>query len=224
MVVSTKYYRATVQTTPRAVLTALDVDPAGQAQYKPALDSSSRATAPYLGVGNFGATDLTGAAAQVQTEDGKLTLKGIPLGDEPITADWSFTFGAKTFDTSLHWNVNQPPTAPLWEVSFNVDSALADQGDPTGFGRNGDYPGLPKWSMATGPGLSVVSAYKQGSAWAADNHWYDPANAAIAWQPLWQPGGRAWQPGSYDGGTWRFAFSPTERDTTFADDLATGMS
>lgn len=224
MVVSTKYYRATVQTTPRAVLTALDVDPAGKAQYKPALDSSSRATAPYLGVGNFGATDLTGAAAQVEAADGKLELKGIPLGDEPITADWSFAFGPKTFDTSLRWNVDQPPSAPLWEVSFNVDSGLADQGDPSGFNRNGDYPGLPKWSMATSPGLSVVSAYKPGSAWAADNHWYDPQNAAVAWQPLWQPGGRAWQPGTYNGGTWRFGFSATEKDTTFAENLAAGMS
>ncbi|GAA0958394.1 hypothetical protein GCM10009554_70560 [Kribbella koreensis] len=223
MVVSTKYYRATVQTTPRAVLTALDVDPAGQAQYKPALDASSRATAPYLGVGNFGATDLTGATAQVQAEGDALALKGIPLGDELITVDWSFAFSAKTFDTSLRWQVTQP-SAPLWEVSFNVDSALTDQGDPAGFGRDGDYPGLPKWSMATSPGLSVVSAYKQGSAWAADNHWYDPANAAIAWQPLWQPGGRAWQPGTYDGGTWRFGFSATEKDTAFADSLASTMS
>ncbi|MEV8373207.1 DUF2961 domain-containing protein [Kribbella sp. NPDC056861] len=223
-VVSTKYYKATVETTPRAVLTKLEVDPAGQAQYKPALDSSSRATAPYLGVGNFGATDLTGAAAQVLTADGSLQLKGIPLGDEPITADWSFAFGAKTFDTSLRWNVNSAPSAPLWEVSFNVDSALADQGDPGGFGRDGDYPGLPKWSMATSPGLSVVSAYKQGSAWAADNHWYDPSNAAIAWQPLWQPGGRVWAPGTYAGGTWRFGFSSTEKDTAFANNLASSMS
>ncbi|WP_020390567.1 DUF2961 domain-containing protein [Kribbella catacumbae] len=219
-VVSTKYYRATVQTTPRAVLTALEVDASGQAQYKPALDSSSRATAPYLGVGNFGATDLTGAAAEVEDADGKLRMKGIPLGDEPITADWTFDFGSKTFDTSLRWNVNEAPSATLWEVSFNVDSALADQGDPGGFGRNGDYPGLPKWSMATSPGLSVVTAYKQGSAWAADNHWYDPQNSAVAWQPLWQPGGRAWSPGSYDGGTWRFGFSATEKDTTFAETLA----
>ncbi len=223
-VVSTKYYRATVQTTPRAVLTALEVDPSGQAQYKPALDSSSRATAPYLGVGNFGATDLTGAAAEVEEADGRLQMKGIPLGDEPITADWTFSFGAKTFDTSLRWNVNEPPSAPVWEVSFNVDSALADQGDPGGFGRDGDYPGLPKWSMATSPGLSVVTAYRQGSAWAADNHWYDPQNSAIAWQPLWQPGGRAWPIGTYNGGTWRFGSSATEKDVTFAETLASGVN
>jgi hypothetical protein len=112
----------------------------------------------------------------------------------------------------------------MWEVSFNVDSALADQGDPSGFGRGGDYPGLPKWSMATSSGLSIVTAYKQGSAWAADNHWYDPPNAAVAWQPLWQPGGRTWAPGSYDGGTWRFGFSSTQQDTAFADKLAASMS
>ncbi|MDX6281674.1 MAG: hypothetical protein QOH03_2745, partial [Kribbellaceae bacterium] len=33
-----------------------------------------------------------------------------------------------------------------------------------------------------------------------------------------------WQPGSYDGGTWRFGFSVTEKDTAYADSLASGMS
>jgi hypothetical protein len=150
-------------------------------------------------------------------------LEGIPFGDEGVRADWSFRFDTKTFDTSLRWKV-QETSAPLWEVSFNVDSALGDQGDPSGFELNGDIPGLPDWSMATGPGLSVVSAYKRGSAWAEDNHWYDPGNGAIAWQPLWQPGGRAWPAGTYDGGTWRFGFSNTERDTALANKLVDDLN
>ena len=27
--------------------------------------------------------------------------------------------------------------------AVTIDSGLADQGDPSGFNRNGDYPGLP---------------------------------------------------------------------------------
>jgi hypothetical protein len=205
-------------------LTKLEVDPSGRGSYKPALDSSSRSTAPYLAVGTFGATDTAGAAATVKAKKASIELKGIPFGDEPVTADWSFSFGTKTFDTSLVWNVAGQTTAPVWEVALNVDSALGDQGDPGGFGRNGDVAGLPDWSMATGSGLSVVTAYKQGSAWSADNHWYDPPNGAVAWQPLWQPGGRALPPGSYSGGTWRFGFSGTEKDTTLANRLADDLN
>jgi hypothetical protein len=223
-VISTKYYRATVQTAPKTVLTSLDVDPSGQGNYRPALDHSSRGTTPYFGVGTFGNTDVAGAAAEVGSGAGRLELKGIPFGDEPETADWRFDFGAKTFDTSLDWHVTGPTNAPVWEVAFNVDSALADQGDPGGFERGGDVPGFPDWSMATGPGLSVVSAYKHGSAWAEDNHWYDAPTGTVAWQPLWQPGGRAIAPGSYAGGTWRVAFSATEKDTTLADELARGLN
>ena len=223
-VISSKYYRATVQSQPRAALTKLEVDPSGRGRYQPALDSSSRSTAPYLAVGTFGATDTAGAAARVIAKSASIELKGIPFGDEPVTADWSFSFGTKTFDTSVRWNVAGQTTAPVWEVALNVDSALGDQGDPGGFGRNGDVAGLPDWSMATGSGLSVVTAYKQGSAWSADNHWYDSPNGAVAWQPLWQPGGRALSPGSYSGGTWRFGFSGTEKDTTLANRLADDLN
>ncbi len=217
-VVSNEHYRATIQTSPRAAVTSLEVDPTGQRQYRPALDSTGRATAPYLGVGGFGATDITGPAADIQTTDTTLKLAGISFGDEPVTADWTFDFGARTFDTGLSWKVNGATSAPLWEVAFNVDSALPDQGDPGGFGRDGDVPGLPKWSMATGPGLSLVTAHKD--AWSNDNHWYDPVSDGVAWQPLWQPGGRAWPQGTYDGGTWRVGFSGTERDVTYANALA----
>ncbi|MFF1817982.1 DUF2961 domain-containing protein [Kribbella sp. NPDC058245] len=220
-VVSNEFYRATIQTSPRAALTGLEVDPTGQGQYRPALDSTGRATAPYLGVGGFGATDITGPAQQVETIGTALTLKGIAFGDEPVTADWTFDFGTKTFDTGLSWKVNGTTTAPLWEVAFNVDSALPDQGDPGGFGRDGDVPGLPKWSMATGPGLSLVTAHK--NAWSNDNHWYDPVSDGVAWQPLWQPGGRPWPQGTYDGGTWRVGFSGTERDVNYANSLAANL-
>ncbi|TDO46305.1 glycosyl hydrolase family 32 [Kribbella sp. VKM Ac-2527] len=222
-IVSTQYYRATIETQPRTALTRLEVDPSGQGRYRPALDSSSRSTAPYLAVGNFGATDTAGPTERVESRRDRLMLSGITFNDEPVTADWSFAFGLRTFDMSLRWNVNGQTTAVVWEVALNVDSALADLGDPGGFGRGGDVAGLPSWSMATGPGLSVVTAYKAGSAWSADNHWYDPPNGAVAWQPLWQPGGRPLPPGAYPGGIYRFGFSPTERDVAFAEQLADGL-
>ncbi|MFI6831921.1 family 43 glycosylhydrolase [Kribbella sp. NPDC050241] len=222
-VVTTNHYRATIETSPRAALTGLDVDPTGRRNYRPALDSTGRSTAPYLAVGNFGATDLSGPAAHVDARRTSLTLRGIPFGDEPVAADWTFDFGPTTFDTRLAWTVKAPTNAPVWEVALNVDSALPDQGDPGGFGRDGDVAGLPRWSMATGPGLSVVTAYRPGSAWSEDNHWYDPSNGAVAWQPLWQPGGRALPPGKYDGGCWRLGFSGTERDVAFADSLAASV-
>ncbi|TDD20161.1 glycoside hydrolase [Kribbella turkmenica] len=223
-VVSTSHYRATIETTPRAAVRSLEVDPAGGRDYRPALDSSGRSTAPYLAVGNFGATDPSGPAATVDTGRSSLELRGISFGDEPVSADWSFDFAANTFDTRLTWKVHTPTNAPVWEVALNVDSALPDQGDPGGLGRNGDVAGLPRWSMATGPGLSVVTAYREGSAWSADNHWYDASNGAVAWQPLWQPGGRPLPPGAYDGGHYRFGFSDTEQDVTFADSLAAGLN
>jgi hypothetical protein len=222
-VVSTDHYRATIQTSPRAALTALEADPTGNAQYQPVLDSSGRSTAPYLAVGNFGATDLSGPAARVETGPSSLTLRGIPFGDEPVSADWSFDFASATFDTRIAWTVHGATNAPVWEVALNVDSTLPDQGDPGGFGRTGDVPGLPRWSMATGAGLSVVTAYRAGSAWSADNHWYDSANGAVAWQPLWQPGGRPLPPGTYDGGHWRLGFSAKERDVPFAEQLAANV-
>jgi hypothetical protein len=223
-VVSTPYYRANVETSPHAALTSLDVDPNGHRDYRPAFDSTGRSTAPYLAVGNFGATDLSGPAARVESRGTSLSLRGILFGDEPVTADWSFGFGARTFDLRLTWTVRGATTAPVWEAALNVDSALPDQGDPGGFNRDGDVAGLPNWSMATGPGLSVVTAYRQGSAWSADNHWYDPSTGGVAWQPLWQPGGRALPPGTYDAGRWRIGFSGTERDVPFADTLASDLN
>jgi len=93
-----------------------------------------------------------------------------------------------------------------------------------GFERTGDIPGFPDWSMATGPGLSIVTAYQRGSAWAEDNHWYDPPTGTVAWQPLWQPGGRPLPPGTYAGGSWRIGFSATEKDTTLADQLTDDLN
>ena len=223
-VVSTAYYRATIETSPRAALTALEVDPAGRRAYRPALDSVGRGTAPYLAVGNFGATDISGPAARVETGRTSLRLRGISFGDEPVSADWSFGFGTSTFDMRLAWSVHDTTNAPVWEAALNVDSALSDQGDPGGFERNGDVPGLPRWSMATGSGLSVITVYQEGSAWSEDNHWYDAPTGGVAWQPLWQPGGRPLPPGSYDGGSWRVGFSGTERDVAFAETLAAGLN
>jgi hypothetical protein len=225
-VITTPHYRAKVQLEPTAALASLEVDPAGGANYRPALDSSGRSTAPYLAVGGFGKTDAAGPATDVQVSaDGSgLDLAGVRFGDEPVTADWSFRFDQATFDTSLRWKVSGTTTAPVWEVAMNVDSALPTLGDPGGFGRSGDVPGLSAWTMATGTGLSLVAAYRSGSAWSQDNRWYDAPNGSVALQPLWQPGGRSLPVGEYDGGTWRLGFSGTERDVALADQLSADLN
>ncbi|MGH3730232.1 MAG: family 43 glycosylhydrolase [Micromonosporaceae bacterium] len=224
--VSTPHYQARVQAEPTAGLVSLAVDLSGRSGYRPALDSSFRSTGPYLAVGGFGATDSAGAAGGVTVSpDGtRVDLTGVPLGDEPVTADWSFQFAETTFDTSLTWKVTGQTNAPVWEAALSVDSTQPTLGDPDGFGRDGDATGFPAWTMGTDDGLSVVTAYRAGSAFSEDNRWYHPASGSVSWQPLWQPGGRTFPAGEYAGGTWRFGFSGTERDAGYADRLAADLN
>src|SRR5262245_22380414 len=72
-----------------------------------ALHARNRGTSPYLGVGGWGQTDLPGAPARVRIEDrNTLELHGIPMGDEPVTADWTLAFENERIDSRLTWHVN----------------------------------------------------------------------------------------------------------------------
>ncbi|MFF0371773.1 glycoside hydrolase [Micromonospora sp. NPDC005087] len=225
-VVTTPYYRAVVQTAPQARLVSYDADPAGRGEYRPVTDSSSRSTAPYLAVGAFGPTDVAGAARDVTVSaDGTdLSLNGIPFGDEPVTADWRFRFDAATTDLSLVWHVAGPTTAPVWEAAWNLDSALPRLGDPGQQDRDGDAAGFTSWTLATDDTTTLVAAYRAGSAWNEDNRWFHRPSGSIAWQPLWQPGGRSLPLGDLPGGTWRLGVSGTAADTSFAEALAAGLN
>lgn len=64
-----------------------------------------------------------------------------------------------------------------------------------------------------------MAAYQDGSAWSEDNRWFPAAGGTVVWQALWDPGGRALEPGSYAGGTWRIGASAAPADTAFADRL-----
>ena len=225
-IVTTPYYRADVQTSPRSQITSLAVDPSGHGAYRPVLDASFRATAPYMGVGGFGETDAPGAAASVSaSRDGRsLELGGIPIGDEPATADWTLGFGEATVDSTLRWHVSAPLSAPVWEAAFSWDTSLPHVGDAANLDRPvTDALGFPDWTMAYDGRQTVVAAYRRGSAWAEDNHWFNPPAGAVSWQPLWQPGGRELPPGDYAGGTWRIGASDRPADTAFADALAAGL-
>jgi hypothetical protein len=225
--VTTPYYRAVVQTAPETVITSLGVDPAGQGDYRPALDSSWRPTGPYLAVGGFGDTDRPGPAAQVQpSADGSaLALGAIPLGDEPATVDWDLAFGERSFDQSFRWHVRAPLSAPAWEAAWSWDTALAHVGDAGAADRPpGDVHGFGDWTMAWDANTTLVAAYERGSAWSEDNRYFDPPDGGVAWQPLWQIGGRALAPGDYAGGTWRIGASGRSADTAFADRLAAELN
>lgn len=216
-------YRLAITTAPETGIASLEVDPDGDGTYRQVLDRSFRGTLPYLAVGGFGDTDRPGAAGAVESSDDRLVLRDIPLGDEPVTVDWTFELADETFDVTFDWHVSGPLSAPVWEVAWNLDTTLPTLGDPADHDRpGGDARGFTDWTIAYDDELTLAAAYRPGSAWSEDNRWFNPPGRNVAWQPLWQPGGRAWPPGDYAGGTWRIGASDRPADSAFADGLWPG--
>lgn len=219
-------YRATLLTAPTTELTELSV-PAGKGSWHNLVDTAFRGTVAYAGIGGFGDTDRPGPAANVTTDPatGEVNLTGIPIGGEPVTVDETLHFAPAWFDTSYVWHVSGPLRAPAWEVGWSLDTTLPTVGDDTDQNRpTGDVHGFPHWTIATGDRTTLVAAYKTGSAWSETNHWFEPDVGEIAWQPLWAPGGTAWQPGNYAGGTWRIGVDNRTDDTAYADSLWTQLN
>lgn len=217
-------YRATVTSSPGTALSELAV-PAGDGAWRNLVEDAGRGTLPYLAVGGFGATDRPGAAATSEVTGDEVRLGGIPLGDEPVTADWSFRFAADWLDTSLAWHVRGPTTAPVWETALSLDPVAPTFGDETAIPRTGDVAGFARWTLATDDTSSLALAYRQGSAWATANRWFSPPETGIlAWQPLWRPGGQPWPPGDYPGGTWRAGVSARPHDRDLAERLYAGVN
>jgi hypothetical protein len=217
-------YRLVLSTAPTTQITSLAVDPDRDGTYTTVLDRSFRGTLPYLAVGRFGDSDRPGPAAGVERDGDTLTLRDIPLGDEPATVDWTFAFDDDTFDMTFDWDVSAPLTAPAWELGWSWDTTLPTLGDPDQDERGGDVRGFSRWTMATGPETTLVAAYRAGSAFAEDNRWFNPGGGNVSWQPLWQPGGRALAPGTRAGGTWRIGASDAPGDRAFADRLASELN
>ncbi|MGO1510914.1 MAG: family 43 glycosylhydrolase, partial [Actinomycetales bacterium] len=203
-------YHARVQTAPNAALTSMDVrDGEG---WTPVLDGDYRATAPYLGVGNFGNTDVAGEPAGAELDGTLLTMSGIPMGDEPVIADWRIDFSEEWLDTSVDLSVTGPTTAPVWEASLTIDSAMARVGDDAEPERpQGDASGLARWTQATSEDASVATAHVPGSSWSEDNRFY-AGSGAVVWQPHWAPGGRDLPEGDYAAGTWRIGANTEAHD------------
>ncbi|WP_218013587.1 DUF2961 domain-containing protein [Georgenia sp. 311] len=220
--VETAAYRARVETSPRAALTSMEVrDGDG---WTAVLDEDYRATAPYLAVGNFGNTDIAGEPAQVEVDGSTLRLSGIPLGDEPATADWTLEFEPGWLDMSWDLSVTAELTAPAWEVAMTIDSALPRVGDDANPARGqGDVTGFPAWTQATSDDASVAAAYVPGSAWDEDNRYY-AGSGAVVWQPLWQPGGRTLPAGEYAAGAWRIGASAEGHDDELGARLAASLA
>jgi Glycosyl hydrolases family 43 len=222
-VASTPYYRAEIQQWPATRISSLGVDPTGHGAYRTVLDASWRATGPYLAVGGWGPTDPAGAAprAEVSADGTRLALPDVPFGDEPATGDLVFTFTDTYLRVDLSVTIAAPMHQPVWEVAWNLDTALPLVGDSSGEDRAGDATGFPAWTMATADGVSLVCAYRPGSSWQTANHWFYPPHGMVAWQALWAPGGTtSLANGAYHAGTWLLAASGTRHDTAFADALA----
>lgn len=186
-----------------------------------ALHARNRATGPYLGVGGWGQTDRAGAPARVEIEDGStLSLEGIPMGDEPVTADWTLAFENDRIDSRLTWQVNGTTSAPVWEASLGFDTTFTTVGDDQSLTREGDVAGFPRWLLAGNESLTFAAAYRDGSAWETDNRWFQSATGLISVQSLWAGGGKTWAPGTYAGGRWRMGLSPSGADTALAERLA----
>ncbi|MFC8731116.1 DUF2961 domain-containing protein [Luteimicrobium sp. NPDC057192] len=203
-------YRLDVETSPRTQVRSMDVAD-GSGGFRRVLDDDYRGTSPYLGVGNFGNTDVTGAARAVRVDGSTLRLEDVPLGDEPASVDWTLDLGTNAFTSSADLHVTGALSAPVWEASFTVDGAGLRTGDDANPDRpGGDVHGFPAWTQSTGPDASVAARY-QGGAFGTDNRFY-AGSGAVVWQPLWQPGGRPVGIGTYPLGSLRLGASPIGGD------------
>ncbi|MFC7880008.1 DUF2961 domain-containing protein [Isoptericola sp. NPDC057391] len=211
-------YRLDVRTSPQTQVRSMEVAD-GSGRWRQVLDDDYRGTSPYLGVGSFGNTDLAGPAAEVDLDGSTLRLGGVPLGDEPVTADWSFELGVNAFTTSVTAEVAEEPAAPVWEASMTFDGAGARTGDDADPDRDGgDAEGFPAWTQSSGQDATVAARFVPGSSSGADNRFY-AGSGAVVWQPHWQPGGRALGVGTFDLGAWRVGASPFGGDDTLGSRL-----
>lgn len=151
----------------------------------------------------------------------RLTLTNIPMGDEPVSADWTLDFSTATFDSTLTWRVRGALKGDLREVAFNVDSVLRIVGDEENRDRpDGNVGGFPDWGVAGDGATSVVFAYQRGSAWSETNRWNNHSGHLVSWQSLFDPPDAQqvpWPANTYRGGAWRFGainHGPYDPETT----------
>ena len=221
-------YRATIVASPKARLASLDIKTA-DGGWRSLLEPDGRGTQPYAGVGAWGTTDSAGAAASISVSaDGlTVTLMGIPIGGQPITADWTFRLGQTSFDTGLVWHVQGTSATSVRELGLSFDtSASPTTNDSGGTNRSGDVAGFPQWTTASGGGSTVAVAYKTGSAWSTTNRWYGhqySGESLIAWQSVWSSAGATIPVGTYNGGTWRVGVSQVNNDSALAARLSSGL-
>lgn len=211
-------YRLKLQTSPNAAILSMDAAD-GSGGWRSALNGDYRQTSPYLGVGNFGNTDVAGAAASVSVNGSTVVLKGIPFGDQPATADWTLQFDQTAVTSGVTAHVTGTLRAPVWEMSTTIDGTGTRIGDDANPDRPvGDVAGFARWSQATGDAASVAAAYRAGSAFGTANHYF-AGSGAVVWQPLWKPGGQTVPIGDYPLGTFRIGASPIGGDDQLGSTL-----
>ncbi|MGH3098584.1 MAG: hypothetical protein ACRDMV_21570 [Streptosporangiales bacterium] len=223
--VRTHTYEAELLTSPVTELTMLRRT--GDEKGRNLLGTAFRGTTPYVGVGGFGDTARPGEARAVHVNRGRgtVSLRGVPLGHQPITVDWDLRFAEKWFDMTVHWHVQAQPDAPVYEAAWNLDTTLRQVGDDAKLDRGtGNVFGFPRWTLATDDSVSLVAAYKKDSAWQEYSRWFNPYVGEVAWQSIQSGVGYAWSPGTYAGGTWRMGVSTKPHDTAYADRLHAALN
>lgn len=220
-VVRTPRYRLDLQTAPHSSIRSMDVR-TRSGGWRPVLNHDYRGTAPYLAVGSFGSTDPAAEPRRIRSRrDGRgLSLQGIPLGDEPVRADWRFAFSPRFFDMSIRWHVRGKTHAPVWEAAWAMDTPLPRVGDDENVDRDtGDVPGFPRFAIAGSRKATTAAAYLRDSAWRRDNRFVERSGGAFMWQSLWASGGRTMAPTTYPGGTWRIGARPRGHDRSLGEHL-----
>ncbi len=215
----TPYYRIEIETSPSVGISSLVLPGSG----RELISIGTQGARPYLTIDGFELSHQLGPPRLVErSPDGShLLLRGLRVGDEPVEADWQFCFEPTWFDHNITWHVTGETTGEVWEVGWMLASSLIRASDAQESALWRNIAGFAAWSLASDSSATLAVAYLPGSAWAEDNRWMIPT--FLSWQSLWEPRGATWAVGSYSGGVWRVAVSPTSFDVDFAELVASAL-
>jgi hypothetical protein len=166
---------------------------------------------PYLLVGDQPQPIKPGAPREIErSPDGKrLWLRGMPLGAQPISVDWTFCFRPEGFDHRITWHVQSPTR--VQQVGWSLASSLT-------FAQ----PSFGDVMFATDDVASLAVAYLARSAFAEAGRVYGTTN--VLWQNLSDPKAVLWRAGTYQGGLQRVAVSKRGADMSLVQNTLTSLA
>jgi hypothetical protein len=227
----TPHYDVVVLTAP-ARIESLAVDPSGRGRHLGVINNFGRlGTTLFASYGSFSAVEpnavVAGRPARVVRTDDSLRLERLPVGPHGLFADWTFTFGERTFDVELDWIVDQPQT-DLWEAGWKLDAAArsvaahAQAGSDVDF-HDGTGAFTAWWEDDPRYAHTLVAALVPGSADRGDRMDVerpdDRPTASGMWCTVSVDGGTELDPGKLRGGRWRIGASGVAADRGYVDAL-----